>query len=61
MSGGSQYEGGNTQKSGILEKSESLRLSILPTFYVQLLRVQISKAQKDSQLKQLLRFWDLCA
>jgi len=34
------------------------QVSISPTFYAQLLRMQILKSQKNSQ--SFLRFWDLC-
>ena len=36
------------------------KVSILPTIYMQLLRVQIPKAQKLLNLTVFLRFWDLC-
>jgi hypothetical protein len=41
-------------------KEKRVLPSISPTFYVQLLRIKIKKAQKDTDdLTVLLQFWDL--
>jgi len=51
----------NTLRQPICALSQLNWWNFLPTFYEELLRVQIPKAQKDTDdLTIFLRFWDLC-